>query len=769
MKFTYNNVAFHELGDVTIVSQGTTYSPEEVAQKETRTFTVKIDTWEQSYSENYDLIATVRNALSATTAAVLWQGDDEVSNGDTVPGPIYLSQVCEVTGNNLPENPNSWGSYQQSITIDFKYVVDRTSSTDALKMTFKKTGATGPAKDMGIVSGWKDGFKSKRFHDLHSDLETVMGELSASGEFLANPNDALTARRVYLATKKAELDTALQGNDGTLTFGPSGQFMNRVVKCDAWTCEVNQAATKITWSLTASYVLFPDSSGFAGAEFKVASNEDKETGEKTLAVEGKVIGSTKALALAKFEALRAAMLEANGFTEANLINTSLTDTMFNPPDATAANVFVEVAFAYNYRKRAANIMSYTLVVSDKEDEASGMIARTYSGSVTATSSTEDAAYDAAAAKARELGEDKLPFKVSSTITRNDRKTAVGTQEFVRVEFSFEYKTKAERIYIEIRSESSSETFGDNTSRVSGFVAAKSFATARAVYQEQVKAAYSGMLIRSEQTQEIKLKIEQGATTSKFSGTGKYDTLEAGFEFGFSAYTPRTDGNWSIKYALSVDKNFTSLRKVSSVRGQFFGSPAEISAAISETGGNALDTFLAALNLGSVTQSSRSASHEKLGTSIDNATVVEFSQSFESAIAVADQIIQCQVREEIEYSGTRWVFQSIPNGADIAQNCGIERGGRVITGSVVASNETAAMAWIKKQNPANSASVFYNFPTGIGGGDNPATRYFLRPKIERDWDFVALSEGVARGNGANGSVFKASFTFAEALPNFPYTE
>jgi hypothetical protein len=71
-----------------------------------------------------------------------------------------------------------------------------------------------------------------------------------------------------------------------------------------------------------------------------------------------------------------------------------------------------------------------------------------------------------------------------------------------------------------------------------------------------------------------------------------------------------------------------------------------------------------------------------------------------------------------------------------------------------------MAWVEKARTLA-------FPSGVGGGSEPATRYIEPPRIERELQWPEGFDGTARGPGANVTLVSVSFTFSEILPNFPY--
>jgi hypothetical protein len=403
----------------------------------------------------------------------------------------------------------------------------------------------------------------------------------------------------------------------------------------------------VKWSLSGSYTIFPDEDGYAAADVKVAVGQDEETGE--LILSGVIAAGTELLAVAKLNAFRTAVLLAEGFNANSRIRNQLDKGYLNTDDTAGANVFTALTFSETYRKRAANVLSTTLTITDVDDTRSGMINRTYAGSVVSSGSTDSAAYVSALLQAQLLGDNKHSFRLSGRVVRADRKINDAPNEHVCVEFAYEYQIKGERGYAEVGSTTDLQTFGEDAESVSGFIVARDLNTARSLYLSQVRNAYNSRLIRSEKTSDSKILIESGSYLGAFLGTGTFQSMFVRYKFEFQVFKTKTSG-YAIKYGLEVAIDYTRLIKESTVEGSFFGTDALLADVQNRVAGNPLDVFLAALNFGNLLRDSRKASSDKVGTTINQALSVAFTNSYIAKLTSGAQILECHISEDSPMGG-----------------------------------------------------------------------------------------------------------------------
>jgi hypothetical protein len=799
-----NAVDLHDYGTVSVLSQQASYSPDAFPQRETRTLVVRVDARAMQVGYNYDLLyekmRAVRTALGQQNQVLKWVSPNSPDSGE-----VQLNRPVIVVSHDMPEDPNGWGVFWQQINITFRYELDR-PQTGAITATVEGTATPHVPISLGQVTEWSDDWKNNFYSEWKNIKQRSPGTVTASGELFeglaeVRADDAVDGRVALLVTRVADLNSQLRnGANVTLNYGTF--IVNRLVKVESFNARLVDAATgKIAWTGSFSYTLFPSEAGYCGAEFTSGLSQDKETGMESLALAGKITAATQVLAMAKLSSLVSQMKAMYGFADANQTRTDVTQSWLNVNDtdgrtdadttanktplgaatSTPGTAFLELSFNYAWTKKAANILSYTLNISDQDDLKSGLITRTYSGSVVASSTDEDAAYAKALAKARELGSDgpKHPFRVSANETRADRQTvaqnAAGTTEFLRVEFSYVYQIKGSRIYLELTSSVTEEAFGESQERMSGFLVAADEATARSQYALLVRAAYATRIVRSETLDVRTERAPDGyglravgsdaITNQAVTNAGMFTRLD----FSFALFKPKETGVFGIKYGLQIVNDYVARTTNTTVSGLFVAAPAQL-AAIEAGTANELDTFLATLT-GYGTRINRQidVDKEQVGT-LKDTVMVRFSVQYTKALVGGAALLKCQLSEEISYSGKRWVFQDVPDpdiGFTRAQDCGVVPAKRTVNGTVSAIDEVAAMGWIALQR-SNAGGLWAKFPGTNPDGVLPQNRrYEDPPKITRSFEFVPMDPtALARGTSPTFQICNVSFTFSETIPNLP---
>ena len=789
LQLTYNGVALHSLGNITIVSQSGAFSPEEFPQKETRTIQVRITTWANDTGYNFDTlyanIKSAREALQAQNKLLTW-----ISAGETA-GDTQLQRPVMVVSHDIPENPNAWGVYQQEINIAFRFEVD--TSADSTTLTATVTGYANGVNyspiSLGKVHRFKNEYRNQYYSEWKNIRQRSPGTVTASGELFYGLGDTGSTNDTRLAgviAAKNSLEAQIKaGRYITLTYGAGGALFNKSVKVESFAADIDQGPVTgvIKWSLSATYTEWPNESTYAGCDYTTALSKDVEAGRETLSFSGSITAGTEALAVSKLSAIETAVLAAYGFTAGKQVKREVSKRWVSNPDTTGVNTtndgvavanqeWLELSFGYSYERKTASVLGYSLTITDTDDLESGLITRTYAGSVTSSGANEEAAYNAALAKARDLGDKKHHFRVSSTEARADRQlaSASATKEFIRVDFSYAYRLKGERIYLSLTTSVQDDTFGESTERISGFVVAKDMTTARAQYVEIVKQPYvdADRLIRGESTDERGEYVELGATWTDAGSGRAYMPIR--LDFQLTLFKPKADDTFAIKYAVSTAHDYVGLTQRTSINGEFVADRADLLAIEADTT-NPLKTFIT--NLGStygnldgkelnydreLVQSSNPADAEPIK--------VAFRLSYSKPLSTEAQVVGCQLREDITYSGIRWVSQQSPQAKDTVQNCGPTAGSRTVSGSITAATETAAMNWIKKQHGA--AGIWAVWRTGETA---PTERYEQPIQVSFGYEFAPLTDGSVgsnrtAGTGSNIQMVTANFTFSEIVPELP---
>jgi len=789
MKLFYNDHALHDWGDILISSQQTVGLPEDAPQRWQHTLRVKLHFRQPNYSDNKSLVEEVRSALKSGQEAMLkWEDGN---------GTVWLDQTVKVLNVDWPENPNEKGTYLQALHIAFLYFENFDAErTQCLRATFQRTGTATPVITLGTVESFKREYDARRYHPMRPHRELVAGRLTVRGWFLGNPLTPVAERRVALLTEVDRLNTEIhRGMHGRFRFASTDQL----VKVENFLADINQAQNAISWSLSMTFTEFPNEAGYAQCEFSVRTREEKAEGKVFLTLSGAIGANSETAARAKLDAVRTSVLAAAGGQFATLRSETNTEQLAVEDGET----FLKLTFDEEFQRLTAGLTAWQLRVSDTDDPRSGLIRRVYAGFVIAKSNASfDAAYQTAAQKARALGDQKHQFKLSGQITVEDPQLSaerVTTGEWtVRVEFSFEYQLKGSRVFMEITSQFNRETFGTDSEQVSGFIVASDPATARNLYSA-FKVGYAGLVFHSEQITERREKIaKDGAPSGGVKSPPKAGswgvTVNSGevkdnspepaspwitnptrldddyarqwlrLEFSFSLHRPKAAGQAAVtmRYEFSVAKDFLTREKVTTLRGSVWASDGPFPLSQIPDGASLyLDTFLSSLNLGQRAQSERTASRERVtlgGQPKDVFLVLNFTETYHDSLSGPAAILRCEINEEIECSGLRIVVQPTAADNDVFQRCGKQSGRRILSGSVTATDETTALAYIKRQR---------RMPLAFGSLTAGAKEE-LPPQISFEAESLPLQElylrpgkyGETQDRSANFKMVRVRFRFTE---------
>ncbi len=761
--FTASYTLFPDEADYATVEY-TVDQKDNLSGEETLAFTGKI----QSPTET-----AARDKLTALTATVLTQY-----------GYATASQLLRNDTTAAAVSANADGDTFTELTFTLEYRRWRTTNQQA---KFTRTGKTVPIP-FGNVRTWDVRYTARRFNEQRSQRQLAGGVIEASGTWTADPALTLADRRAALLAQQRAMLAEINGADGTLTYGDSTQ----VVRVENLTAQVGQTERGVDWSFTASYSLFPNEAGYATCDFSVAQNENAEDGEETLAFAGKILAPNGAAARAKLDLLRTSILGIYGYAATQKVRGGTTATgidangektaTLNPAGGTALEgleaattdgvSFIELAFNEEYRRRKSNLVSWSMQVNVRDDVTTGLVATTYSGTVSASGANVAAAYAVALAKAEALGRTGIEtaladpsgtaspkgFLKSAQINWEQRQTRDDNAiEFVRLTFTYEYQSvlAAGRSYLEVSAQTAKDTFGADTETVSGFVVAADAAKANVFYLAEVRSAYNGTLIRNEATTTHKVRAEKNTALT---------TQEVRLEFSFSVFKAKAVGSLAIRYSLNVTRDFLAAEKTTLLRGSVF-------AATSAAADTALTGFLGELAPGTAIRDVRTEDREWLSGGPSEETPglfvkLDFDLTYVARLTGVSGLLEFRLTEEVQYSGTRWAVQPLPftedpptgwnpnnppstsGGVAIVQPTGIEPGGRTVRGSVTAATRAACETWAKAQRALLTGSY---------------------PQPEKwDWDFeiVPRTQGLITGANPDVRLHRLTFTFSEILPGNP---
>jgi hypothetical protein len=755
MRLTYNGFDFSQVGKLIILGENAEAVPAEAPQQWRRRLRVRLNTHEPNYRDNFGLIEQGRAALRTQGAQLTWTDSS---------GAVFLDTPVEVFAPGWPENPNSKGTYHQAIELEFLWL-ENFDNTQAQVLPARVRNNAPGATDviLGCVEGYKYLGEVTQYDPLHSNRQRTEGRIELRGKLRATPTGTVTERRASLLADHAALKAVLRDNkEVVLNFGT--EAVDKVCRVRSFSGDVDQARWEIPWSVTLGFTEFPNEAGYAQCEFTVATREDKEQGKVFLTLSGNIAADTEVKARAKLVTVRSSVVSA-GYVA---LRTDVRTEQLDGEDGTA---FIKLGFDEEYQKSTGNLLTWELRVSDSEETAAGLVHRTYSGMVQASGADYGTAYATALAQARALGENKLQLKVRSSVGAVDRQrltTVDANQAIVTLEFSYEYLVKGSRLWIESSSRVVTENLGLSSAAVSGSIVAADTATATANYL-LIKGLYVGRVIKNEEvntsTQQVgNLDLNTGAPAA---GT---TSLFARLDFSFSVHTSKTIT--TMQYEIEVSKSLPTNEKVTTVTGTIWaseGSPLDAASVAMAF----LDAFLGTMSLGTNRESRRKSARKQApallssganGSNLDIFEALDFTETYVGTLSGAAAVLESELRERVQASGSRVVVQATAASLDVIQQCGTSSGSREVSGRVVATTEAAARDWIKKQKVIPLAGNM----AGQIGGTGVAAGIATPLQVTFGHKFLPMVNGTARAGNYNGDdltvtsvrVVEAEFSFTE---------
>jgi len=214
-------------------------------------------------------------------------------------------------------------------------------------------------------------------------------------------------------------------------------------------------------------------------------------------------------------------------------------------------------------------------------------------------------------------------------------------------------------------------------------------------------------------------------------TGAYTTLPIRLDFDFSLQLDKADTEFSLRYAIDVSVDYIGRTQTTTINGTAYAATRALV-------DSSLSTFLTNLGYTNPISQRRTEAREQAKaedlSDVNKFVSLAFEQTYVAALSDTAQILQCEVSEDIECSGARIVPQATAATVDVIQTlASIQSGRRTISGSVLATNETVALAWATRY-------WVVPLPTGVGQSGIAAP---LPPKISFSPEFVPFASGVIR--------------------------
>ena len=823
---------FHELGDIIILGQTKQGMPAEEPTQWDSTLRVKVvitsDT--PDFHSNYSKIQAVQNALSIAKGTLLWTNE---SNGQTYfnRDVTVESHDCPEDPNAIGtwrqeiEVAFRWKEKIESGTERLSATFQRTGSATTVSLTHveswkdglaftrfdelhdERSGSQGTVSVSGKFIAESAMTLAQKRSYLASCVTTAQAEMNGqSGLLQYGTAGAFFNRTVRVSEFSADINQATDEVPWTLT-ATYTRFPN----------EAGYAIADMTVSVNNDNESGDSVLSFSG---RIAAHTKTEAQAKLDVLRTAVLAA-ESFTTAKCDRKQT---DCRNVSVCPTSGATTTDglTIVDTPNAdtypSSAYTFIELSFSEDYRKKSTDLKRWTLRRDDVYDATNGITATVYSGQVIAPGSTYQDAYDKAITQAEYLGRHKhqvlLGMDISADYRREESPTA-STQELVTLSFTYRYlRVDSARRYFEVTVQSQDDSMSESTDTVTGFVVAESQAMASSIYTTTIKKLplLASRPIRGEQTSyqdaytstdnltvttitataENTFPYTSSAEAVIESGAAKGYTKRDGvrLDFSFTLHKDKENTFYSMKYDIEVSNDYVAAETTTRINGVIMASTktnaegklneylrlrsTDNNYVFGTVGMSEAETVILGSNRTAYTTTE---SYERLPTSSDAGALskafvgLNFSATFTKQITGDSGIIEYDLSDSIQYSGTRYVVQNIPSGPSIIQNCGTEPGQRTVSGTVTATTE--AKCWEK----ARSIYTYFPFPTSENHPSTPSTRYRSPIQGTVSWKWMPRTvDPIARGididyetgDAKHTDNFKAvslNFSFTEILPSF----
>lgn len=658
------------------------YDPEPAtarAQRAVVSWSIKQEFAEHTFADNQARYAALITALKVPEGMLLVKDE----NGSTL-----FNDRVRVGSHELPEQ---WGTYLAEVNVMFRGI-KTDLQVSAFNASFTPTGGT--IVVLPNVTSLRDGVRTERpVTNVDNRRETIVS-YNLSGRVQANATLTEEDRRAALLAAKATILSIKDCANGTLVYATE----SHVVRIDQVDADIADGTEQLIWSVAASYRAFPDGADVQ-VEYEVDSKSDPTKSEIILTVSGKVTTKTRAAA-----ETRAGEIKTQYATTGRILtNDEIKVTLLDGADG--ADGWLSLTFNFAFRE-ALDVVSWEMTMSDKDDLKTANLITTYAGKVTALTSS------AALAKARLLGDDKYPLRMSSTEAISTRSIDDSDEIFIECSFSYEYQRKGAKVYAEVTSETVKETFGNSTETISGFVASSSKSTS------QTAAAtfkLSGRLIHTE-------RMSAGDIHQTTDSVDQHVRVD----FTFSYYLAHSAG--SVQYSREDAKDYTARTLTVTYSGTAW--------AADEAGCDTLINALVVGETGNILRDVRTVNKEaaqSITALISKSFNIGYSRAL-TAIAGED-ILNAEYTISITYSIDAAVFTIIPYGVAYVETAVYQTPASInISGNVSALSEASAVSWATGKRTSLS-----------GYNEEP-------PRLDRNFVMVPKS-------GVTVQVYKVTFQFS----------
>lgn len=681
--------------------------------------------------------------------------------GSLVPAG-YANTVTETTPATVVSESdavaNGYSSGDGTAFVSMAFNYEYRDSSGVATCTYQRSVTNAPNLNLGTVDQFAVRYQTTLFDEMRNQRKRDAGQVTIGGKWFVS--DSLTAaqQQAALTSQLAQLQTELKkGSSGTLVYGT---VFNQVVRIVDFDPKINRFSNCIVWTLTANYTVFPNEADYALCEFKLGTRNNLTDGTIFKTISGEIWAPTETAAQSKLARLRSAIIP-NNFVMVRDNTTGNTVDVESDLQTTGINsgegyTFIRLTIDEEWQSTASgNLLQWSLKITTDTDVKTPFTKTTYSGTVVATAADQPTAFAAAAAQAQALGGNQEAFLLRSVVAENERlfQTA-GAKVFVTVDFSYEYQTAGNTIYLEVSSVLDNNNFGETIQTVTGYIAAPSLSAAQAAYAVNVRnvALNGGGLILSERTPNASYQELQDNSGNELA------SLDDKLTFSLQILMPKSTDNTSIEYTLTTSANIQTLEVATVVEGTIYASNETVARAF-------LSSFLPTQTLPGALTSSNAVPEYKQAAGVSGSGTqsvfvsLKFRNVYVSIYSGFAGILESEVVQDIQYSGTRNVVKGIPVGTSIVQQVGTVEARNIVTARCVATTGAAAQAWIRTIRKG----LLYSAQTGTG-----VQAYEEPPRVKTNFTFLPQVAGVVSGTGINVKLYEVSGNFSEIIPDYGFT-
>jgi hypothetical protein len=639
-----------------------------------------------------------------------------------------------------------------------------------LRVTFRRVPATGSPpdwQDLGTVEGWAERYATGALEEMRAPRRRTGGALEIRGRWEPDSfADTPAVRRAALLDRRSAWMTEMTARpELELRYGPpgsEGQVFSGRVRVRTFDAVVHEGSWTLEWTLAVEYTVWPNEANYLLLEYQLDEAEDREGGTVTRQFTGRIGAATEAQARAKLTALEGTLCPNTDWvcaTRSANVRTVASESGEGAYPAVATvsdgSVFTELSFSVTFRKFTASVVSATCRITPGDDLKAGFVTTTYAGEVTAQGVSEAAAISAAQAKATALGDAQLPFRLNGqqTVTNVQR---LATGSFLStVQFSYAYQAKpGSGTYLEWTVEISTDAAGAKVETVSGYATGSTLVAAEARVTA-LRNTYAGRLFLSDRSATSKQERVAAATT----------VLEDRVAFQWTLHVARTQV--SAAYTVAIENDYATLERRVTLAGTILGATAADCRLV-------LPVLRAAAGLTSSPVQTRESTRQQTSEravpanpgTVPNWTpypswgqgtflAFEFSETHSVPLTGFTQIVSCEVVEETQAGGIRYVEKPLPDGPSVIQNAGWAMGTVTVTGQVSALSRDTCTAWATKCQTAllPAAADTYDHPAQLG------------------WTmgFAPLTDGTPLGAGLNVRLHTLRFSYRRWRPRDGWVE